>query len=73
MDIYSKAIFTVIAVALCVLAIENAGSRARAERIARAGDIQRIAICSPDGNRCAEVAQGGSALGVGPLRITTAQ
>jgi len=50
MDIYSKAIFTVIAFALCILAIENVGSRARAN-----DNIQRIAICSANGVRCADV------------------
>jgi hypothetical protein len=65
MDVYSKAIFTIIAVALCAIAVENAGSRARAQ----VQNVSKIAICSPEGFRCADVV-GGSAFGGG--RFTSA-
>jgi hypothetical protein len=65
MDIYSKVIFTVIAVALCILAIEDAGSRARA-----ANGVARVAICNPTGERCVDVDAGGSPDGGGRLRVT---
>jgi hypothetical protein len=64
MDVYSKAIFTIIAVALCAIAVENAGSRARAQ----VQNDSKIAICSPEGFRCADVV-GGSAFGGGRLRV----
>jgi hypothetical protein len=60
MDVYSKVIFTVIAAALCVLAVENAGSGARAD------NVTHVAVCSPSGSSCAEV-DGGSPSG-GSLR-----
>ena len=51
MDFYTKAVLTVIAAALSVLAIENAGGRAVA-----AGGITKVAICADNNpDVCASV------------------
>jgi hypothetical protein len=51
MDLYTKAILTVISIALSALAIENVGGRARA-----ASGLTRVAICDIDApDRCVGV------------------
>ena len=54
MDRYTKVILTIIAFALCVLAIENFQS-AIAQAQSR---VTKVAICDDSGTRCAEVLDG---------------
>ena len=49
MDRYTKAILTVIAIALSLIAIENIGG-ARADL-----GLQKVAICTADGTKCMDL------------------
>ena len=56
MDTYTKIVLTVIAVALSVIAIQNAGIGQPA--VAQAVRPAKVTICSEDGTACARVTQG---------------
>lgn len=50
-DRYTRGVLTVIAVALCVLVVQNAASPAGAQT----GNVQRVVICDVGGFTCADV------------------
>jgi len=50
-DLYTKSVLTIIAVALSAIAIKSYPSAAHAQF----DSIQKVAICSPDGENCAYV------------------
>ncbi|MBX6373811.1 MAG: hypothetical protein IRZ13_06170 [Acetobacteraceae bacterium] len=73
-DRYTKAVLTVIAAALCVLAVQNAVAPSHAQLGAAPGTptVQRVAVCDVSGTRCAGIEAGlgrGAAESGGSLRI----
>ena len=50
MDRYTKVVLTVIAAALCVLAVQNVIHPAQSQ-----ASLQRVAICDVDGTNCVGV------------------
>jgi len=68
MDRYTRAVLTVIAGALCVLAAQNAGvGRAQAQ----SSDVQKVAICDVGGKICAQLVR--TALGAPSLNALVVQ
>lgn len=72
-DRYTKAVLTVIAAALCVLAVQNAVAPSHAQLGAAPGStVQRVAVCDVSGTRCAGIEAGlgrGAAESGGSLRV----
>ncbi|GGG19632.1 hypothetical protein GCM10010964_04820 [Caldovatus sediminis] len=75
-DRYTKAVLTVIAAALCVLAAQNAVTPSQAQLggavPAPGAAVQRVAVCDVTGTRCAGIEAGlgrGAAESGGSLRI----
>lgn len=64
-DRYTKAVLTVIAAALCVLAVQNAVTPSQAQlggttppAPGAPGTVQRVAVCDVSGTRCAGIEAG---------------
>ena len=53
-DMYTKAVLTVIAIALSAIALQHAIPSAFAQAYNRSG-VQLVAICNPDGKNCADI------------------
>ena len=54
-DLYTKAVLTVIALSLTVVAIQLSVKDVNAQAYNRASGVQLVAICNPDGKNCADV------------------
>ena len=55
-DYYTKAVLTVIAVALTISAMQNMVNVSNAQQ----SSIQKVTICDENGERCASIASGRS-------------
>jgi len=55
-DKYTKGVLTIIAIALMIIALKGTGLFPKA--FAHSGGVHKIAICNPDGVRCAKIALG---------------
>lgn len=66
-DWYTKAVLTVIAIALSAIAIQNATGTAVAQG---GGRVPKMAICSEDGARCADVDAFGADFRKNRLRVS---
>ena len=54
-DLYTKAVLTVIALSLTVVAIQLSVKDVNAQAFNRVSGVQLVAICNPDGKNCADV------------------
>ncbi len=54
-DLYTKAVLTVIALALSAIALQHAIPSASAQAYNRPSGVQSVAICNPDGRNCADI------------------
>ena len=54
-DLYTKAVLTVIAIALSAIALQHAIPSAFAQAYDRQSRVQLVAICNPDGRSCADI------------------
>jgi len=54
-DLYTKAVLTVIALSLTVVAIQLSIKDVNAQAFNRVSGVQLVAICNPDGKNCADV------------------
>ena len=54
-DLYTKAVLTVIALALSAIALQHAIPSASAQAYSRPSGVQLVAICNPDGKACADI------------------
>jgi hypothetical protein len=54
-DLYTKAILTVIAISLSLIAIEMTTKTANAQAYNAQSRVQLVAICNPDGKSCADI------------------
>ncbi len=54
-DLYSKAVLTVIALSLSVIAIQLTVKDASAQAYNSQSRVQLVAICNPDGRNCVDI------------------
>ena len=54
-DLYTKAVLTVIALALSAIALQHAIPSAFAQAYNSQSRVQLVAICNPDGKNCADI------------------
>ena len=54
-DRYTKAVLTVIAISLGVIAIQLSTTTAHAQAYNAQSRVQLVAICNPDGKNCADI------------------
>jgi hypothetical protein len=54
-DLYTKAVLTLIALSLTVVAIQLSVKDVNAQAFNRVSGVQLVAICNPDGKNCADV------------------
>ena len=54
-DTYTKAVLTVIAISLAVIALQHTIPSASAQAYNSQSRVQLVAICNPDGKACADI------------------
>jgi hypothetical protein len=54
-DLYTKAVLTVIALSLAIIALQHVVPSAFAQAYNSQSRVQLVAICNPDGRNCADI------------------